>query len=38
MDGVRLFLHGVFLQHALQGASVHVEGAGGGGDVAVVFF
>ena len=38
MDGVRLFFHGMFLQHALQGASVHVEGAGGGGDVAVVFF
>ena len=38
MDGVRLFFHGMFLQHALQGASVHVEGAGGGGDVAIVFF
>ena len=30
MDGVRLFFHGMFLQHALQGAPVHVEGTGGG--------
>ncbi len=33
-----LFLHRMFLQHPLQRASVHVQRAGGGGDVAIVFF